>query len=79
LVREVALAGLFMLWGSMLLILFILDLVIIGIFLAVVPSHWLLPYWGASIALSGFGAWLAFRLPDSEGFDVTEERAPGPD
>jgi len=68
---ETVFGVLFLLWGTILLMLFTLDLVWGGFLSLFLPG--IRTWWLASLALSAFGAWIAFELSNTEGFEVTRE------
>jgi hypothetical protein len=73
---ETVLGVLFLLWGTILLMLFAFDLMIGGFLSVFLPG--IRSWWLASLALSAVGGWIAFELSNAEGFDVTREPGPSP-
>lgn len=74
---ETILGALFLAWGAFLLVIFALDLVMGGYLALVFPAIRL--WWLGSLALSAGGAWIAFELAGTEGFDVSREAILGPE
>jgi hypothetical protein len=66
----------FGLWGTILLMLFALDLPMGGFLALIFPG--IRTWWGASLVLAAAGAWLAFELSNSEGIDVAREPVSSP-
>jgi hypothetical protein len=74
---ESILGGVFLVWGVLLLVVLIFDLIGGAFLFLVLP--WSRPWWVASVGLDALGAWLAFELSEGVGFAVSEERTPEPD
>lgn len=72
---ETVLGAVLTLWGVLLTIGFVFELVF-GIFVLSFHYAALIPWWFATLALQASGAWLAFELSEGEGLSVSAEWSP---
>jgi hypothetical protein len=74
--RESILGVLFLVWGMVLLVVTVLDLVLGWMFVLIFPE--LLGWWLVALALGAIGSWFASELSNDEGFEATREHVPIP-